>query len=1806
MSASDPSALTGEKARRLASELIHSFFTTQLNPMVKHHLTSYDQFLQQDIQAIIKANNPLLLMKNPKAMRGRVTDNYKYKVEVFIGGEDANELFLGTPTVALDNGNDVRVLLPNEARLRNLTYAVELTANIFVRLTLTLDPEEGSREPRIVVKTLNFPNQILCRIPLMLQSKHCLLNGKPGAMLAQMGECAYDQGGYFIIDGSEKVLVTRQEAAFNTLWISQQNQQKDPNVEWYASMSSLNPETREVKRVSFYWLRERITQSQGFKKQVQYQQPLMEVSIPYVLKPVPLFVLFRALGLQTDKEILQLIFPDPNHPDTKLLADMLIPTINAAAPFLDSYSAIQYIVSLTKGFSTAHVLDIVHNNLFPHVTEYSARPAFLAECVRKILRAVRGIEVPPSRDDTRHQRLQTSGFLCLMLFQNHYKQFAKKVILNIDQKYEYNESIYTDENFEKIFSEANPRELFEASFLTTGIMRGFKGKWETGPSSDESGILQELSRMSYIDFMSHLRHAVLNFDTSMKLAGPRRLNPSQYGYFCTSETPSGKNIGITKNITMLTMASTAMVPQPLIQWLIAKGRVVPCSVMTPSLAAKMVPVYVNSGLVGYTARPQRLSRVLRLMKRTGCLPPLSSSGFSIPDRKLFIYTDGGRPLRPLIICEPHGTAPKLEDFQGSSWVGLITGSLIKPQVALESAVFTDPLADDPGATLEQYEERLLPHQGKIEYIDPYEHNEILIANQPEHIVAKETTHMEVHPSAIMGLIASSIPFANHNQSPRNQLGSSQSKQGLSMYATNWKNRFDNTANVLCYGEAPLTRTIYQDYVGGGLLPYGQNVILALGMYGGYNQEDGIIMNADAMARGQFRSINYRSYEAFEENDPKSRTQTRIGHPKNIPGWTNLKSSLDYNKLDESGIVKQGEYVDQNTVIVARYMTGDKGSMTDASVTPQVWTRGRVESVVVTISPAGLKLVKIRVVHDRTPELGDKFCLTADHEVLTKNRGWVSIAEVTTNDRVAQLNREKECIEYVNPNETFVFDHTGEMYEVKTQGVNLCTTLNHRMYVQSRNSTKYELIEAKDMMGKRVKFNSHSPTLNPEYSLTIGAKTYADKDMNAFLTLFGLWMAEGWVYNSERDYISRLEFSAQKPVVQEAIKQVSEQLQLKSNLVESTGKYCINSKELTEFFKPLSVGAINKRLPKWCFELSQQQSQHLLEAMCAGDGHETKTSLHYGTSSIGLRDDLQILVQHAGYTSSYVKLMSKGDINVGKNGVQYKANADHWGIYIRRKRLFPTLNHGHAKTQGGQSEKIIPYEGKVYCISVPSEIFLVRREGTIVWTGNSNRHGQKGTLNVLYRGHDMPRTADGIVPDMIMNPTAIPSRMTIGQILEQMFGLVAASTGAIANGTTFMNEGSPHEELGQILESIGLNKMGNHILYNGMTGEQMESEVYMGIVYGMRLKHMTEDKWNARGEGRKEQRTHQPTGGRGNEGGLKIGEMERDAIIAHGSSSFLQESMMKRSDGTDFIICDGCGTIPLYNEKQDFYLCPMCDGPIQFTGELSGSSRNLEPIPPPVRSAAKFSKVEMPYATKLFFQEMATYANISTRILTTRDTTRLKGMDRVEELTEIDTATAAQPLPVRTYQDLGVAELKQAPPAPTASEVAEELARLNAEAVEAYGPIAPLTPAAAPAPPVPAQAGTPIPVPTSVGAPAAQAEPALQLASIAPQPLVPVDATLPVAFQPPEPVAEQEGGGPIIQVDTSDAALAAEGLRQPNDRNLPVVDESAELLAAKRATRSRSALRRAPQVQQAPSYQPQEGGQETPYSAGAPVQVVKLG
>jgi DNA-directed RNA polymerase II subunit RPB2 len=1228
------SNLRGDEAKMMAKEILNTYFKTHPYPFTSHHIQSYDQFLSDALPSIIQAKNPILILKD--LITDRPKPVYKYKVEIFIGGLEGKGFYIGTPTISLQDATEVRVLFPNEARLRNLTYSSTVLVDVAIRLTIMKpNKDTGALEaiPMDIIelkKTEALDERIpLFKIPIMLHSEYCILHNKPAEFLRQAGECEYDYGGYFIIDGSEKVLITTQEQAFNTLYIS--HQEHDPKISQYGTISCLSPKTRQVKRVIFLMNRMLNT---------------LHIQIPYVRTPLPVFVLFRALGIQSDKDILELIFPDMTSAEAKILMPLLHESILEADGLKDTHMAIQFIRFMTKGFSEAHVLDILHNQLFIHVEDLpGARVSYLADCVRQVLRVKANIDPPTNRDDTRNQRCLSSGFLTQMLFQDIYNGWEKAMKLAIDKEFNWKRGIYNNERFADIFLAGNRANIFQITMITDSLLKAFKGKWGSGYGEERSGVIQQLSRLSYHDFLSHCRRCVLNFDTGLKLPGPRRLNPSQYGYFCTSETPTGASIGITKNLSIMTLISIATNPESIRKWLLEKAGVIPCLQMNDDIRIVAVPVYINGGILGYTIQPEKLTQVLRYLKWTGCLPALCSVGFAIRDRKVFLYLDEGRPVRPLIHLGKDGSIPYERLRSMRTWRDMILGTLpLTASHSISTVGFVDPLKDKEKPTLDEYMTALIPHIGVIEYVDPYEQNETSIANFPE-TITKTSSHLEIHPSTILGLMTNMIPFPNHNQSPRNQLSCSQSKQGLSVYSTNYMNRFDNQTHVLCYGEAPLSRTLYYDYVADGQIGYGQNLILAIGSFTGYNQDDGIVMNADAVARGMFRNMTFRSYEAYEEENEKDKTETRIANPARVPAWTNIAPGLDYTKLDERGIIQKGSYVDENTVIIGRYIRTQGGMYKDASVTPQVWTRGRVEEIAVTINNYGMRLVKIRVVQDRIPELGDKF---------------------------------------------------------------------------------------------------------------------------------------------------------------------------------------------------------------------------------------------------------------------------------------------------------------------------------------------------------SNRHGQKGTIGMLVRGHDMPRTIDGLVPDMIMNPHAIPSRMTIAQLIETLFGKTASYYGAIANGTAFMNDGDPTESIGTILEKyFGMERYGNEILYDGTTGVQIPSAIFIGQCYTMRLKHMTEDKWNARGQGRREQRTHQPTGGRGNEGGLRIGEMERDAIVGHGISMFVRESIMKRGDGETFLICNGCGTIPIYNEAEQFYVCPLCDGPLEYSGKTVNT---LELIPPNKRSLATFSKVEMPYVVKLLEQELNTYMNIGMRFVTEKYLKRLPKPD----------------------------------------------------------------------------------------------------------------------------------------------------------------------------------------------------------------------
>jgi DNA-directed RNA polymerase beta subunit len=292
----------------------------------------------------------------------------------------------------------------------------------------------------------------------------------------------------------------------------------------------------------------------------------------------------------------------------------------------------------------------------------------------------------------------------------------------------------------------------------------------------------------------------------------------------------------------------------------------------------------------------------------------------------------------------------------------------------------------------------------------------------------------------------------------------------------------------------------------------------------------------------------------------------------------------------------------------------------------------------------------------------------------------------------------------------------------------------------------------------------------------------------------------------------------------------------------------------------------------------------------------------------------------------------------------------------------------------------------------------------------SRAGQKGTIGIVLPEKDMPFTADGIRPDIIINPHAIPTRMTIGQLVECIIGKACLEIGAFGDCTPFVNRGTKLEQFGDVLPQFGFNRTGNELLYNGMTGEQLEADIFIGPTYYLRLKHMVKDKINYRARGPRTQLTRQTVHGRANDGGLRVGEMERDGIIAHGMDGFLNESMMIRGDEYYMAVCNKTGLIAVYNPSQNIFLSPMADGPLRFQGNLEGHL-NVESIS---RYGRDFSIVRVPYTFKLLMQELSAM-NVQMRIVTEDNIDQIMSLTYDKQQLKLNTGTTDYDAVLMNYQ-----------------------------------------------------------------------------------------------------------------------------------------------------------------------------------------------
>lgn len=723
----------------------------------------------------------------------------------------------------------------------------------------------------------------------------------------------------------------------------------------------------------------------------------------------------------------------------------------------------------------------------------------------------------------------------------------------------------------------------------------------------------------------------------------------------------------------------------------------------------------------------------------------------------------------------------------------------------------------------------------------------------------------------------------------------------------------------------------------------------------------------------FRSKSIKRYQTAAEKN-QSTAEDSIFMKPDINKVVGMRHG-SYDKLNDKGYVPEETIIVNGDIIIGKVTPinnpeDPSKKFKDSSEIYKSHAPAVIDKVYTGIyNQDGYETRKVVVRSERTPMVGDKFCCYDPfHEILT-TEGWVNVTEVTLKHKVACLMDGKR-LEYHNPKKIMDYDFDGNMYVVKSNQVDLKVTPNHRMYVSNRDSYKFGIELAEDILNKQRRYKKSCEEIKVDdyeydgYILRTFKGKYPKRvlPIEPWLTFFGIWIAEGCVI--KRGYVC---FATHKPRVKEALEKACDELGLKLYKCKDKkhdvelNKWYVMDLQLGRTIQKYSVGAINKYLPAWVWQLNRKQCKILLDGMLLGDGHTMKNGTRrYDTSSKQLAEDFQRLCLHAGYSANDSIRYKAGHTVVGTDGVNYKSNTDAHRLTVIETQNFPLVNKDKKKNI---FDKLEYYNGKVYCCEVPGEgVIYVRRNGVAVWCGQS-RYGQKGTGGLILPAIDMPYNKNGIRPDIILNPNAIPSRQTIGQLLESVIGKVSALEFMEGDGTPF--EDLNMEIIENKLKEHGYDSNGYEELYNGMTGEKMKVKIFFGPTYYQRLKHMVQDKLHSRPRGPRTLLTRQPPEGRIRDGGLRLGEMERDALIGHGIAKFLHEKTMYDSDAYATYICDICGlfaqrairkNIKKEPSAQDIYYCSYCN------------------------NSNYISKIMIPYAFKLLMQELMAM-NIAPRIRT---------------------------------------------------------------------------------------------------------------------------------------------------------------------------------------------------------------------------------
>ncbi len=868
---------------------------------------------------------------------------------------------------------------------------------------------------------------------------------------------------------------------------------------------------------------------------------------------------------------------------------------------------------------------------------------------------------------------------------------------------------------------------------------------------------------------------------------------------CFVETSEGAKVGLVKNLSQIGSVTVMKNSQFDLLKGIIKQKVKNVQDIPINQYGRYTRVLLNGEIIGLTDTPRKLYNELKNMKYTGAFDQLVGIAHDIRSeiecRDLRINCDTGRIYHPAIRVDDNEIklSKHMIDLISEEGTDSATKIVSWNQFMMKFPGVIEYLDPDEkaNAMMAMYprdvEEMRMRMTESIDLVTKLEPNDFAnIINRYDRFTYVKYTHCEIDPNLLLGVVVANIPFLECNQGPRNIYQYSQARQAMGIYATNYRDRLD-ISYILYHPQRPIVTTRSMKYINTDKIPAGENCIVAIACYGGWNQEDSNFMSKAAIDFGLFRSTSVKKYmTTIQKNQSTSQDDIFIKPDRSQVAGMRHGS---YDKLNEKGFAPEETRLENGDILIGKVSpiqaVGNSNKLfKDSSEHYKSHIPGTVDKVYTEIfNHEGYEMRKVRVRSERVPMIGDKFCCYDPfHEVLTTD-GWVNIKDITLKHKVATLVNGK-ILEYMNPIAVQSYDYEGKMYVVDSNQVNLKVTPNHRMYVADREGKKYGIALAEDIYGKRRKYmkNCEDYKVNfnglPKEVKLNKWKTEIEKylvynkygevvrefDIEPWLILFGIWIAEGSLNG-----VNAVHIAVHKDRVRSAVEKSCLELNIKLGKYRdktSDGDvkncYAINSIDIYRALEPNYGGSVNKWLPDWVWYLTRDQARILIKGMMLGDGHwmSNITTTRYDTSSIKLRNDFQRLVFHAGYSANYYlkdKSGSSHPINT-PSGVKYiTSTADAWRLTTVTVQNYPLVNKNIQLDGSGRVDRWEDFKGKVYCCTVPGDgIIYVRREGIPVWCGNS-RSGQKGTNGIQLSASDMMFSEKGVQADLIINTNAIKNQ-----------------------------------------------------------------------------------------------------------------------------------------------------------------------------------------------------------------------------------------------------------------------------------------------------------------------------------------------------------------------------------------------------------------------------------------------------------------